>query len=279
MFTWFNKEKDGKVVTAKKVRLDEVQKVVDALESKKEDLTKIIDKLKAITALNDKIEELDDKIKKQINITFNYDFKSEKRLLDAFEAFDVKKLNEAISDTVTPDQKKEIEKADDKAEAADNKAEADLVNLFEDNAGENKEDKKEGEALDKAASLKDSLIQKSIKIQAEDNGTNNGTNNGIELSDATMNDPKKSEEAGKILEDESKSKEQKETELKAKGLVAEASLYNQVMDGLFRVAEKVEEVETKVEDKVEETKEDKVNDIIDNATDFKTEVEELLNVM
>ena len=275
MFTWFNKEKDGKVVTAKKVRLDEVQKVVDALESKKEDLTKIIDKLKAITALNDKIEELDDKIKKQINITFNYDFKSEKRLLDAFEAFDVKKLNEAISDTVTPDQKKEIEKADDKAEAADNKAEADLVNLFEDNAGENKEDKKEGEALDKAASLKDSLIQKSIKIQAEDNGTNNG----IELSDATMNDPKKSEEAGKILEDESKSKEQKETELKAKGLVAEASLYNQVMDGLFRVAEKVEEVETKVEDKVEETKEDKVNDIIDNATDFKTEVEELLNVM
>ena len=234
MFTWFNKEKDGKVVTAKKVRLDEVQKVVDALESKKEDLTKIIDKLKAITALNDKIEELDDKIKKQINITFNYDFKSEKRLLDAFEAFDVKKLNEAISDTVTPDQKKEIEKAEDKAETTDNKAEADLVNLFEDNADENKgEDKKEGEVLDKAASLKDSLIQKSIKIQAEDNGTNNG----IELSDATMNDPKKSEEAGKILEDESKSKEQKETELKAKGLVAEASLYNQVMDGLFRVAE------------------------------------------
>jgi hypothetical protein len=278
MFTWFNKEKDGKVVTAKKVRLDEVQKVVDALESKKEDLTKIIDKLKAITALNDKIEELDDKIKKQINITFNYDFKSEKRLLDAFEAFDVKKLNEAISDTVTPDQKKEIEKAEDKAETADNKAEADLVNLFEDNAGENKEDKKEGEvkeeAMGKAASLKESLIQKSIKIQAEDNGTNNG----IELSDATMNDPKKSEEAGKILEDESKSKEQKETELKAKGLVTEASLYNQVMDGLFRVAEKVEE-ETKIEDKVEETKEDKVNDIIDNATDFKTEVEELLNVM
>ena len=69
-----------------------------------------------------------------------------------------------------------------------------------------------------------------------------------------------------------------ETELKAKGLVTEASLYNQVMDGLFRVAEKVEE-ETKIEDKVEETKEDKVNDIIDNATDFKTEVEELLNVM
>jgi hypothetical protein len=278
MFTWFNKEKDGKVVTAKKVRLDEVQKVVDALESKKEDLTKIIDKLKAITALNDKIEELDDKIKKQINITFNYDFKSEKRLLDAFEAFDVKKLNEAISDTVTPDQKKEIEKAEDKAETTDNKAEADLVNLFEDNAGENKEDKKEGEvkeeAMGKAASLKESLIQKSIKIQAEDNGTNNG----IELSDATMNDPKKSEEAGKILEDESKSKEQKETELKAKGLVTEASLYNQVMDGLFRVAEKVEE-ETKIEDKVEETKEDKVNDIIDNATDFKTEVEELLNVM
>lgn len=278
MFTWFNKEKDGKVVTAKKVRLDEVQKVVDALESKKEDLTKIIDKLKAITALNDKIEELDDKIKKQINITFNYDFKSEKRLLDAFEAFDVKKLNEAISDTVTPDQKKEIEKAEDKVETTDNKAEADLVNLFEDNAGENKEDKKEGEvkeeAMDKAASLKESLIQKSIKIQAEDNSTNNG----IELSDATMNDPKKSEEAGKILEDESKSKEQKETELKAKGLVTEASLYNQVMDGLFRVAEKVEE-ETKIEDKVEETKEDKVNDIIDNATDFKTEVEELLNVM
>ena len=278
MFTWFNKEKDGKVVTAKKVRLDEVQKVVDALESKKEDLTKIIDKLKAITALNDKIEELDDKIKKQINITFNYDFKSEKRLLDAFEAFDVKKLNEAISDTVTPDQKKEIEKAEDKAEITDNKAEADLVNLFEDNAGENKEDKKEGEvkeeAMGKAASLKESLIQKSIKIQAEDNGTNNG----IELSDATMNDPKKSEEAGKILEDESKSKQQKETELKAKGLVTEASLYNQVMDGLFRVAEKVEE-ETKIEDKVEETKEDKVNDIIDNATDFKTEVEELLNVM
>lgn len=278
MFTWFNKEKDGKVVTAKKVRLDEVQKVVDALESKKEDLTKIIDKLKAITALNDKIEELDDKIKKQINITFNYDFKSEKRLLDAFEAFDVKKLNEAISDTVTPDQKKEIEKAEDKAETTDNKAEADLVNLFEDNAGENKEDKKEGEvkeeAMGKAASLKESLIQKSIKIQAEDNGTNNG----IELSDATMNDPKKSEEAGKILEDESKSKEQKETELKSKGLVTEASLYNQVMDGLFRVAEKVEE-ETKIEDKVEETKEDKVNDIIDNATDFKTEVEELLNVM
>lgn len=278
MFTWFNKEKDGKVVTAKKVRLDEVQKVVDALESKKEDLTKIIDKLKAITALNDKIEELDDKIKKQINITFNYDFKSEKRLLDAFEAFDVKKLNEAISDTVTPDQKKEIEKAEDKAETTDNKAEADLVNLFEDNAGENKEDKKEGEvkeeAMGKAASLKESLIQKSIKIQAEDNGTNNG----IELSDATMNDPKKSEEAGKILEDESKSKEQKETELKAKGLVTQSSLYNQVMDGLFRVAEKVEE-ETKIEDKVEETKEDKVNDIIDNATDFKTEVEELLNVM
>lgn len=278
MFTWFNKEKDGKVVTAKKVRLDEVQKVVDALESKKEDLTKIIDKLKAITALNDKIEELDDKIKKQINITFNYDFKSEKRLLDAFEAFDVKKLNEAISDTVTPDQKKEIEKVEDKAEITDNKAEADLVNLFEDNAGENKEDKKEGEvkeeAMGKAASLKESLIQKSIKIQAEDNGANNG----IELSDATMNDPKKSEEAGKILEDESKSKEQKETELKAKGLVTEASLYNQVMDGLFRVAEKVEE-ETKIEDKVEETKEDKANDIIDNATDFKTEVEELLNVM
>lgn len=273
MFTWFNKEgKTEKMVTAKKVQLNTFREVVQALEAKKEDLTKIIDKLNSIVAIDDQIQKLDDQIKKQFNISVNYDFKSEKRLLDAFDAFDVKKLNEAVSDTVAPEQKKKLDKAEDKDEAkSEEKGEAkedkDLTSLFEETTTENKDDEKVEDKVEEK-SLAAKLLDKSLKRTAENTTTEN--KDSVNVSDSALRDPVKKEQVEQIINSD-KSPEAIKTELESKGLSKESSLYDQFV-GMFRTAgnedqkdEEVEKLISNAEDNVEELNFDELLDNIKNT--------------